>query len=159
MIVGHGDIANILKDREGALFFASGVSNSACEDQEKFKRERLLLMEQRQDLCCFYFSSIFTDIKNTPYFDHKWDMERIIERHFINYNIIRIGNISWGTNPHTFLNYIRDRKKKGWPVKIKNEYRYMIEVDQLRLLTDNLPLIGQNVINIFGRMAKVKDLI
>ena len=28
MIIGNGDIASVLNDREGAIFFVSGVSNS-----------------------------------------------------------------------------------------------------------------------------------
>ena len=35
----------------------------------------------------------------------------------------------------------------------------MIDKEQLVLLTNNLPLIGQNQISVFGRMAKVKELI
>jgi predicted transcriptional regulator len=78
---------------------------------------------------------------------------------FENYNIIRIGNITWGSNPNTFINYIKNKKKKGEPVQIKDEYKYIIDKDQLVLLTDNLPLIGQNTLCVFGRMAKVAELI
>jgi len=35
----------------------------------------------------------------------------------------------------------------------------MIDKEQLVLLTDNLPLTGQNQISVFGQMAKVKDLL
>ena len=35
----------------------------------------------------------------------------------------------------------------------------MIDKEQLVLLTNNLPLTGKNTISVFGRMAKVKDLI
>ena len=39
MIIGKGDIASILNDREGAIFFASGVSNSSETNELAFKRE------------------------------------------------------------------------------------------------------------------------
>lgn len=159
MIVGHGDIGSILQDREGALFFANGVSNSSCADSDQFLRERELLGRQDKTLCCFYFSSICADRKTTPYYRHKVEMESEVKRQFKNYNIIRLGNISWGTNPNTFLNYIRSRKEMGWPVKIKDEYKYMVDKETLLLLTNTLPLVGQNTISVFSRMAKVKDLI
>lgn len=160
MIVGDGDIARMLNDRPGALFFASGVSNSSCDFESEFAREKNLLLEQDKRLCCFYFSSIMEDgVYKSPYFSHKRKMELIIKSNFNNYNILRLGNISWGNNPHTFRNYIRNARDRGQPVEIKDEYRYMIDKDDLLFLTDNLPLYGQNVISVFSRMAKVKDLI
>ena len=159
MIIGHGNIARILNDREGAIFFASGVSNSNENDHRAFEREYLLLLDQPRDKCLFYFSSIQIFEKDIPYFTHKMIMESIIDELWDNYNIIRIGNIDFDTNPNTFLNFIRNKIAKGEPVEIKDEYRYMISQEQLRLLTDNLPLRGKNTINAFGRMAKVKDLI
>jgi hypothetical protein len=86
-------------------------------------------------------------------------MELLIKSNFQNYNIIRIGNIAWGSNPNTFINYIKNKIKNGEPVEIRDEYKYMIDKAQLVLLTDNLPLTGQNQISVFGRMAKVKDLL
>lgn len=159
MIIGAGDIANILNDREGALFFASGVSNSSEFEDVQFKRERDLLMIQPKDVCIFYFSSISIFLKETPYTLHKRKMERLIKSNWNNHNIIRLGNISWGTNPNTFLNYLRRKKNNGEEYHVSDEYRYMIDKEQLLLLTDNLPLIGQNEINVFGKMALVKDLI
>lgn len=159
MIVGSGDIAKILKDREGALFFASGVSNSGCEDRAQFKREKTLLMEQPKDLCIFYFSTISIDYKQSPYTRHKLSMERLIKSNWNHYNIIRIGNITWGTNPNTFINYLRNKKKMGEPVEYLDEYRFIVDKDQIRLLTQNLPLKGQNELSVFKRMAKPKDLV
>jgi len=86
-------------------------------------------------------------------------MEVTIKKYFQNYNIIRIGNIDWGKNPNTFLNYLRNKIKNNEPFEIKDEYRFMISKEQLLLLTDNLPLTGKNEINAFGTMKKVKDLI
>jgi hypothetical protein len=36
MIIGNGNIAKVLKDRDDLIFFASGVSNSSCEDQNEY---------------------------------------------------------------------------------------------------------------------------
>jgi len=163
MIIGAGDIASILVDRDGAIFFASGVSNSNEFRNEEFDREKNLLLKQDKTQCIFYFSSITIDYREkfekSRYLQHKLEMENLIKNNFENYNIIRIGNISWGTNPNTFLNYIRGKMKNGEIVEIKDEYKYMIDKEHILLLTNNLPLKGKNIISVFGRMAKVKDLI
>jgi hypothetical protein len=161
MIIGRGDIASILNDREGAIFFASGVSKSTETKESEFKREIELLDKQDKTKCLFYFSTIALDdlSKNNEYHNHKRKMESLIKSNFKNYNIIRIGNITWGSNPNTFINYIKNKKSKGEPVEIKDEYKYVIDKEQLILLTDNLPLTGQNTICVFGKMAKVAELI
>lgn len=159
MIVGNGDIAKIIEDREGACFFASGVSNSRCNDLNEFLRESTLLVQQPKDLCLFYFSSICIFDKNEHYALHKKVMEQVVRKNFKNYNIIRIGNIDWGINPNTFLNNLRAKKLAGEKFEIRDEYKYMISKEQLLLLTNNLPLIGKNEISVFGEMKKVKDLI
>ena len=161
MIVGRGDIASVLNDRDGAIFFVSGVSNSNETRESEFMREIELLDKQDKTKCIFYFSSITLDdiTKNSDYLAHKRKMELFIKSNFENYNIIRIGNITWGNNPNTFINYIKNKIKKGEPVEIKDEFKYLIDKEQLLLLTDNLPLTGQNTISVFGRMAKVAELV
>jgi len=161
MIIGKGDIASMLNDRDGAVFFAAGVSNSSETRESEFQREIELLNQQDKNKCLFYFSSIsINDMsKNSEYLKHKKKMEQLVKSNFQNYNIIRIGNITWGTNPNTFINYIRNKIKNGEDVEVRDEYKYMIDKEQLILLTDNLPLIGQNQISIFSKIAKVKDLI
>jgi hypothetical protein len=162
MIVGKGDIASILNDREGAIFFASGVSKSTETNELEFWREIELLDKQDKTKCLFYFSSITLDDMSkigNQYLAHKRKMELLVKSNFKNYNIIRIGNISWGSNPNTFINYIKNKIKNGEPVEIKDEFKYLIDKEQLLLLTDNLPLVGQNTISVFGRMAKVNELI
>ena len=161
MIVGKGDIASILNDREGAIFFAAGVSKSTEIKESEFMREIELLDKQDKTKCLFYFSTIALDDvnKNNQYHAHKRKMELLIKSNFENYNIIRIGNITWGSNPNTFINYIKNKKSKGESVEIKDEYKYVIDKEQLVLLTDNLPLTGQNTICVFGRMAKVAELV
>jgi len=153
----------VLNDREDVTFFVSGVSNSSEIRDSEFMREIELLNKQDRTKCLFYFSSISVDdiqkVEGNKYLQHKLRMEMLIKSNFENYNIIRIGNITWGNNPNTFINYIKNKKSKGEPVQIKDEYKYTIDKDQLIMLTDNLPLIGQNTICAFGRMAKVADLI
>ena len=163
MIVGRGDIASILNDREGVIFFASGVSNSSETKKSEFKRELDLLSKQDKTKCIFYFSSIAIDNKEkfevSKYLQHKKRMEDYIKINFQNYNIIRIGNITWGSNPNTFLNYLKNKIKNDEPVYISDEYKFMIDKEQLLALTNNLPIISQTQLSVFGKMSKVKDLI
>ena len=58
MIIGHGDIASVLADKEGMCYFASGVSNSAETDEKKYKREKDLLLGQDKRLHMVYFGSL-----------------------------------------------------------------------------------------------------
>jgi len=161
--VGGGDIASALNDRDNCIFFASGVSNSQCKDEKEFKREKHKLLghttinSMASNWCVFYFSTVSINFLSTPYTRHKKEMENFIKNNTKNYNIIRLGNISWGKNPHTFINAIRAKQAKGEPVKIRDEWKYMISKEQLLLLTDNLPLIGKHEISVFGNMKKVKD--
>lgn len=162
MIIGNGDIASILNDREGAIFFASGVSNSLERNEDAYMRELNLLNKQDKKKCLFYFSTISIDDINkqsSRYIMHKKWMENIVKFNFKNYNIIRIGNIDWGNNPHTFINNIRTKISKGENVQINDEYKFIINKEELLLLTDNLPLVGQNQISVFGKMMKVIDII
>jgi hypothetical protein len=163
MIIGRGDIASILNDREGAIFFVSGVSNSLEKRESEYEREYKLLSEQDKTKCIFYISSITIDNKEkfeiSRYLQHKKQMEDYIKNSFKSYNIIRIGNISWGSNPNTFLNYIKSKVKNNESFFISDEYKFMISEKQLLSLTDNLPIDSQNQISVFGQMVKVKDLI
>lgn len=159
MILGKGDVASVLTDHPDLVIFASGVSNSSCTDPKQFEREYNLLKEQDRFKTLIYFSSIHVDQKFTPYFLHKLNMERFINMYFQNHNIIRIGNIDWGTNPNTFLNYLKHRIKHKLPVEIVDEYKYMITKNDLNMLVQSLPKKGKNKISAFSYMAKVKDLL
>ena len=90
MIVGRGDIASILNDREGAIFFVSGVSNSLEKRESEYEREHKLLSEQDKTKCIFYISSITIDNKEkfeiSRYLQHKKQMEDYIKNNFKNYN-------------------------------------------------------------------------
>ena len=154
MIIGKGNVGKVLRDREGAIFFASGVSNSQCTDESQYQREKdLLKVLHNSYLSLFYFSSLALDTKLTRYYSHKIQMELLVKEHFKNYNIIRLGNLDFDDNPHTFRNYI----KANPDAPIRDEWKYMISKEQLLLLTDNLPLTGKNEISAFGSMKKVID--
>lgn len=164
MIVGTGDIASVIADRPGAVFFASGVSNSRIEaDQvDQFKREKDLLEQvhsDHADKCLFYFSSISINFISSPYTRHKLEMEMYVKTLFNFHVILRLGNIDWGNNPNTFINYIRDRKAKGLSVDIRDEYKYMIDRETLRTLCSFLPVKDRIELTVATKIAKVRELI
>lgn len=175
MIVGNGAIAKCLQDRPGAIFFASGVSNSRCEDVVEFQRERDLLYETARQcgntykVCLFYFSSIRLNFLEkstrrnpfvtTPYEAHKLEREYSVKIMFPNYVIIRLGNLIGDTNPNTFINYIKNRQAQGLSVEIKDEYRYLIDGATLNTLCQTLPLNQKLELTVATKIAKVRDLI
>lgn len=162
MIIGNGSIASMLtyRDREGFVFFASGVSDSTCTSQVQFERERNLLSYiLPTDSHLVYFSSIIVEMKQTAYTDHKLRMEECVKNWFSDYTIIRLGNIWEDTNPKTFLNYIKDKQSKGEPVELRDEIKFMISKDQILFITDNLPYKGKNTISIFGSLMSAKECV
>ncbi len=83
MIVGNGDIASVLVDREDVCFFASGVSNSQETRESEYKREEELLLTQNKDLRLVYFSSLAVFLNpDTRYAKHKRHMEELIKKTF-----------------------------------------------------------------------------
>lgn len=157
MIIGNGSIASMLNDREGFLFFASGVSNSQTVDPRQFIRELLLMKEQPLNLCLVYFSTISVFEKKSDYTIHKLKMEDYIRKTFHDFVIIRLGNIWEDTNPRTFINSIKEKRRFGHYVEIRDEYKYMISKEQLNFITDNLPRTGKHEISVFGEALKVAE--
>ena len=158
MIVGHGDIAGVIPDREDILFFASGVSNSGCTDEGEYVREMKLLLEQPRDSHLVYFSSLSIFYADTRYTIHKHIMEDMIKRLFERYCILRLGNITWGTNPHTLINYLREKIRRGEPCEIRDEYRYIVEPMEL-LHWINLMPDWSCEMNVVGKRMKVMEVV
>lgn len=158
MIIGHGDIANVLTDRKDITFFASGVSNSKETNISEFERELKLLLQQDQDRQIVYFSSLSVFYANTPYVKHKRTMESTIKIYFPHYTILRIGNITWGTNPNTLINYFRNKIKNKEKIHIEDVYRYLIDKDEFLHWISMIPKWNCEM-NITGKRLKVKDIV
>lgn len=158
MIIGNGDIANVLKDREDRLYFASGVSNSRETRRAEYEREKKLLLAQDKHRHLVYFSSFAIFYSDTLYAQHKRRMETLIKKRFRHYTIIRIGNISWGKNPHTLINFIKGRLKTGEKFEIKDVYRFVVDQEEFLYWLDLVP-DWPCEFNISGRRMKVKDIV
>jgi nucleoside-diphosphate-sugar epimerase len=157
MIIGTGDIAKVLKDRDDLVYFASGVSNSLETRESEFRREKDLLFDQDHDKRIVYFSSLSVFYKDSPYTRHKLKMERYVKM-FPKHCIVRIGNIDWGTNPHTIINHFRLQKARGEQLEIQNTYRYVVSQDEFLQWLDLIP--NRNCeINIPGRTMTIKEIV
>lgn len=142
MIIGNGLIANAFRDadREDVVFFASGVSNSLETKAENFLREENLVKETIQkftDKLFVYFStcSIYDSSKNeSPYVNHKLNMEHLIATNCPHYIIARVSNaVGKGGNPNLLMNYIHRSIQNGDKITIhKNAKRNLIDVEDLK---------------------------
>lgn len=153
MIIGHGDIASVLPDRDDVVFFASGVSNSQESRTSEFQREVALLHRQDRTKRLVYFSSLSVFYSDTRYAKHKRGMEEAIRQYSPRYCIIRIGNIDWGTNPHTLINYLKAHPE----AEIRDEYRYVVSKDEFLHWIDLIPSWNCEI-NVPGRMLKVQEI-
>lgn len=166
MIIGNGDIAKALKaiDRDDRIYFVSGVSNSSETRESEFTREKKLLFSLRESKHIVYVSSLSVFYSNTPYARHKRVMEQCVQtwaytRHEPqNYTIIRVGNITWGNNPHTLINHFRGQKDRGEALEIQDTFRYVIDKDEFVDWMQMIPKWSCEM-NIPGRRLKVAEIV
>lgn len=154
MIIGSGDIATVLTDRPDVTWFASGVSNSQCIDINEFERERVLLRNQSRERHLVYFSSLCIYYSDIMYAQHKRIMEQFVTAWQDSYTIVRLGNIAWGKNPHTLINYLRSHPD----APIQNTYRHVITLEEFKYWMNLIPVGSKNEMNIPGKMWFVPDL-
>lgn len=163
MIIGNGDIAKVLwevdKD-ENIIFFASGVSDSKCDDEDKFEREKTLLKSQDREKHLVYFSSLAPHYNpNSAYSKHKIKMEALIARTFKTFTIYRIGNITWGDNPNTIINYFKNQIKNNMPLDIQQGNRWLITKEELLQACGEIKPGNRETIILRGRMIKISDIV
>lgn len=157
-IVGSGDIASVLQDRPDRIYFASGVSNSQETRESEYQREIDLLWEQDRRKHLVYFGSLSIFYSTSRYAYHKREMENLVKKCFGNYTIIRMGNIAWGNNPHTLINFIRNKIRNREPFEIQDVYRYVVEKEEFLYWVDLIPPWNSEM-NITGRKMKVRDIV
>ena len=157
MIIGNGDIAKALPKRDDLLFFVSGVSNSQETRESEYKREIGLLLDQDKKQHIVYVSSLCIYYSNSRYAKHKRQMEQLV-RSFKSWTIIRLGNITWGSNPHTLINNLKEQKRQGKKLNIQNVYRYICDRDEFDYWISMIPDWSCEM-NIVGRRMKVADIV
>jgi hypothetical protein len=158
VIIGHGDIASVLPSRDDLMFIASGVSNSQETRTSEYHREATLILSLPQYKHIVYFSSLSVFYSDTPYTRHKIYMESLIRGACFPHTIIRLGNITWGTNPHTLINSIRNKMLNYEPFEIQDVYRYIVTKEEFLHWINLIPAFSCEM-NIPGRMMKVRDIV
>lgn len=159
MIVGKGNIANVIEDREDIIFFASGNSNSSCVDQKEFDREIELLLSMPRNEHLVYFSSLAIYINNNPYCKHKKNMEAIIKKAFNSYTIVRIGVIEWGKNPTTIHNVFKRKLANNEAIEIQDTYRWITYMEDFKYWLKLIPVGEKSEMNITGKLVKVSEIL
>lgn len=144
MIVGNGQIATALNecDRDDMVFFASGVSDSTCREEQEFNKEKELLkaiLSKHRDKTIIYFGSCATSAPDYPkntYYQHKENMEDIIKKTTENYYIFRLPQLFGKLKKHkTLINFIYYSMIENRPFEVyTNAYRYVLEIADLRSL-------------------------
>ncbi len=158
MILGNGDIARSLIDTNSLLFFASGVSNSAEVRDSEFQRERRLLLKQDKHQHIVYFGSLSIFYADNAYARHKKEMERLVKKNFKKWTIVRLGNITWGTNPHTIINFLRKKIADDEPFEIKNVSRYVLSSEEFQHWMNMIPSWNCEM-NLTGEFLKVEEIV
>ena len=142
MVIGNGMIANYVKkiDRNDVVFFASGVSDSNCKNENDYQRE-VELLERKIKLggTIVYFSSIPGYIINKRYLEHKKKIEDLIEKSGKKFIILRIPHlIGRGGNRSNFINYLWSSINEDREVNIFTVKRSLLDVDDLIRILDIL---------------------
>lgn len=146
MIIGSGLIASTFNKLasetllKNFIVFASGVSNSSKNDTKEFDREKTLLIDtiKSNNLPIIYFSSILVNTSNSPYYNHKLNMENVIKEHTNNYLILRIPQvIGIGGNKNTLFNFIKTSIETDQIITTNEKVeRALIDVDDLVKIVD-----------------------
>lgn len=153
MIIGHGDLASVLPDREDLLFFASGVSNSGEVPESEYRREIALLAQQSRTKRLVYFSSLAVFYSDSRYARHKRAMEDTIKKYSKYYCIVRIGNITFGKNPNTLINYLKAHPE----AEIRDEYRFIIDKEEFLFWINMIPPRNCEM-NITGQRMTIQEI-
>lgn len=153
MILGNGDIASVLTDRPDLVYMASGCSNSQNVTYADFIRERELIL-QYQNNHIVYFSSLCIYYSDSTYAQYKRDMEYLIQKVCESYTIVRIGNITWGSNPNTLLNYLKAHPE----AERRDETRYLVDKDEFLHWIGKIKTGTKDIMNITGKMINVKNI-
>jgi len=159
MIIGNGNIAKVLEDRDDLVFFASGVSNSSCIDENEYKRELNLLKTVSTDKHIVYFSNLGIYYKEDRYTQHKIDMEEYIRTHYDSYTIVRIEVCKWVNNPTTILNVFKSLLNQGIEPEIKDTTRYVLSLEEFLYWVRMIKVGVKNEMNILGKKMAIAEIV
>lgn len=140
MVVGNGLIASSFldyKDDDRYLIFASGVSSSSNILEKEFLKEKDLISRYYGTKSKFiYFSSTLID-KESAYFRHKREMEKIVSENMESYIIFRLPNIiGFGGNSRNIFNFFKESIENGKSLEIIKSTRSLVDVEDLKKICE-----------------------
>jgi nucleoside-diphosphate-sugar epimerase len=149
MVIGNGLLARrfeAYKDDDKFLVFASGLSNSKTKDTKAFEREVSMLREninEHPGKIIVYFSTCSMydpGEKDSPYVQHKLNIENIIQANAGKYFIFRASHLTGkSSNPNTVLNYFYQHIKQGIKFDLWiNACRNIIDIDDAYFIADHV---------------------
>jgi hypothetical protein len=185
MIIGNGLMASVFiqdyKDNENFIIFASGVSNSSETNLEEFLKEKNLLIKTLHEnplkQIIYFTSFIDTNISKIKYANHKKEMEEIISSSQNNYMILKLPQvIGNGGNKNTLINFIVNKLYNNEEILVyKNTYKSLIDVDDVKRITDVLlkahtnkmhiefpyieKLLVRQIVNLVAKQLKIEPKI
>ena len=144
MIIGSGMLAKLFDHYTNSgtvTIFASGVSNSKETRPEAFLREKELLRNSINDGLLIYFSttSILDPlVSDSPYVQHKLQMEEMIKSGSKKFIIFRLSQVSGiGGNPNTLVNALAAKIEMNEPIQVyKNTTRNIINAADVQKIVD-----------------------
>jgi nucleoside-diphosphate-sugar epimerase len=164
MVVGNGLLSKVFSSYSSSndiLIFSSGVSDSSETSDFEFNREfELIEMYEKTDMKFVYFSSV-TINNNTKYFEHKKRMEDFIKEKFKNYLIFRLPNVvGFGGNDKNMFNYFKRKVKNEEEIFVKDVFRSLVDVDDVKIVCDNLIGLNKKTIEFsYIERTKVIDIV
>ncbi|MEY4292241.1 MAG: hypothetical protein RIQ61_618 [Bacteroidota bacterium] len=162
MVIGNGLLAKSFKNyinNDAVVIYCSGVSNSLCEDENEYGRERKLLEETISNLksSLFVYFSTCSIYEKKPseskYVEHKLNIESYIQKHCNQYLIIRLSNVVGKTsNPNTVMNFFYNRINKQINFDLWNlSYRNLIDVEDVAKIVSfiiNNHVFANTIVNV-----------
>lgn len=153
IIIGNGLLAKSFKNSnsKGCIFYCSGVSNSNEKDLFQFEREKKLLtksIEENPDKCLIYFSSVSAPSMINPYFEHKINMENLIQEKCSTYIILRLPRVAGPVLNNTLLSSLTKKIYLGEDLQIFDKaVRNLVDVDDIIKVFDEIyPVSNKNTI-------------
>lgn len=126
-------IANGLKTNKSlsGAFFASGVSNSKCQDGKEYLREKIELkkfIDCYNNFKVFYFSSFCAENPLSMYCCHKRQMEEYVVNNCSKFMVLRLPQVVGPVTNNTLVSF--------FVKKIVNEERIFVQRKAYRRLID-----------------------
>lgn len=161
MIIGRGTIASIIEDKENYIYFAAGNSNRTklTDESKQIEIDKIKSYIGTTDMFVYFSGLNIYFAPETEYTKFKLEVEQFIKENFEHYCILRLGSVTWGDNPNTIYNFLKNKIINNQELDIQDKYRYINDKDDLTHWIGMIPRYGKHEMNVTGRKIKVIDLV